>query len=1033
LGREIVLPGATFDASGQHAGGTIHIGGDFHGRNPNIVNAQTVTVTGATTIRANATDSGNGGRVAIWSEGETEFLGSVAAHGGATGGDGGFVEVSGKRNLNYGGSADAGARLGRTGTLLLDPRNIVISEAPVGLFPQFDLIDPHPTQVGGFGTEIRVLGNGNVVVTNPNDSFGASFAGVAYLFNPSTGALISSLIGSNTNDQVGLGDPIRGAVIPLSNGNYVVQSSRWNGVRGAVTWGNGDRGVSGTVSAANSLIGTDPSEGVGGVIALSNGNYLITDPFWNGNRGAVTWGDGTTGVRGMISEANSLVGGNAGDQIGGGSLFALRNGNYLVASQRWNGDRGAVTWGNGAIGVRGTVSEANSLVGTSGNDRIGFVTLLSNGNYVVESYQWNGSRGAATWGDGTIGVRGAVSEANSLIGSDPNDQVGLGVTSLTNGNYVIRSYQWNGRRGAVTWGDGSTGVHGAISQMNSLVGSNPNDQVGSGDYFHNGIISLSNGNYVVPSPQWNDHRGAVTWGDGSSGVRGTVSEANSLLGSNANDFVGREGITPLSNGNYVVASATWNGIRGAATWGDGSIGIRGPISDANSVVGSHPNDWVSREGVTPLTNGNYVVISAAWKDARGAVTWGDGRRGVNGTVSEANSLVGSIANDLVGYWGVTPLSNGNYVVPSLSWNGNRGAATWGDGLMGVRGTISNTNSLVGSNPNEVGRVTALSNGNYVVRSPGWNGLRGAATWGDGRRGISGTVSEVNSLVGSSPNDLVGVDGVITLSNGNYLVQSTSWNGLRGAVTWGDGAQGIVGIVSDANSLVGTNSNDRVESGGVTLLSNGDYLVSNPNWGAQHAAVTWSSGTIGQTLDGRGVVTPQNSLVGRASDPGLSSIVEDPAHESFIARFVHEVGGRITVGLTDPNQQSYSRGQAQTVTLTSEFLTATLNTGTAVVLQASNDIIVNSPITVSAGGQGGALTLQAGRSIVLNAGINTDNGNLTLIANDRLASGVVDPQRDPGNAFITMALGTSLNTGTGALTVDLRDGAGLTHRDRAPSR
>jgi hypothetical protein len=52
--------------------------------------------------------------------------------------------------------------------------------------------------------------------------------------------------------------------------------------------------------------------------------------------------------------------------------------------------------------------------------------------------------------------------------------------------------------------------------------------------------------------------------------------------------------------------------------------------------------------------------------------------------------------------------------------------------------------------------------------------------------------------------------------------------------------------------------------------------------------------------------------------------------------------------------------------------------------------------------------------------------LTLIANDTVANGVVDNQRDPGTAFITMAGGTVLDTGTGPLDVELRNGAGLTH-------
>src|SRR5262249_22967064 len=146
-----------------------------------------------------------------------------------------------------------------------------------------------------------------------------------------------------------------------------------------------------------------------------------------------------------------------------------------------------------------------------------------------------------------------------------------------------------------------------------------------------------------------------------------------------------------------------------------------------------------------------------------------------------------------------------------------------------------------------------------------------------------------------------------------------------------------------------------------------------------------------------------------------------------AAFVTEAGGRVTAGLVDPTRLTYPLAQGQTLTITPDSLTHTLSTGTAVVLQASNDLTVNSPITVSAGA-GGALTLQSGRSILINADITTDTGALTLIANDTLASGVVDAQRDPGNAVITMADGTALDTGSGALTVELRDGAGLTNRD-----
>jgi hypothetical protein len=61
--------------------------------------------------------------------------------------------------------------------------------------------------------------------------------------------------------------------------------------------------------------------------------------------------------------------------------------------------------------------------------------------------------------------------------------------------------------------------------------------------------------------------------------------------------------------------------------------------------------------VTALTNGNYVIASLSWDNgaivAAGAVTWASGTIGGSGTVSAANSLGGSTFNDEVGNGGVT--------------------------------------------------------------------------------------------------------------------------------------------------------------------------------------------------------------------------------------------------------------------------------------------------------------------------------------------------------------------------------------------
>jgi hypothetical protein len=99
LGDDIaILNGSYLDASGLLNGGNIKIGGDFHGVGPTPTASATV-VQNDTTINANATGSGNGGNVVVWSDGYTNFLGVITARGGPNGGNGGNVETSGKKTL----------------------------------------------------------------------------------------------------------------------------------------------------------------------------------------------------------------------------------------------------------------------------------------------------------------------------------------------------------------------------------------------------------------------------------------------------------------------------------------------------------------------------------------------------------------------------------------------------------------------------------------------------------------------------------------------------------------------------------------------------------------------------------------------------------------------------------------------------------------------------------------------------------------------------------------------------------------------
>lgn len=707
-------------------------------------------------------------------------------------------------------------------TLLNEKRLVTGFGAPnINQYFQWALVDPNYGSGSGFGSSVAVLSGGNIAVTKPSDNFAATAAGAVYLYDGTSADLISTITGSTASDQIGSG----GITSLTSNGNYAFQSSNWdNGAAtgaGAVTWASGSTGVSGTVSSSNSLVGSTTNDTVGstGISTLTNGNYVARSSAWNRvdggavtDVGAVTWGSGTTGVTGTVSVTNSLIGFTTNDAIGGTGVSTLTNGSYVVRSQYW--DRF----------VGGVVSDV----------------------------------GAATWGSGTTGVTGTVSVVNSLIGSTASDLVsGTGISTLTNGNYVVRSLYWNRVDG------------GAVTDV-----------------------------------------GAATWGDGTTGVTGTVSVVNSLIGSTLNDQVSGTGITTLTNGNYVVRSRFWNRIDpgggtvadvGAVTWGSGTTGITGTISVVNSLIGFTANDQISINGVTGLTNGNYVVQTSYWNrvdggaltDA-GAATWGNGTTGITGTVSIINSLIGSTANDAVGYPGVCALTNGNYVVGSLYWDrvvggavSNVGAATWADGTTGITGTVSVINSLIGSaSGNKVSGgplfnlgIVALTNGNYVVGSAYWGSAPGvassvgAATWGDGTTGITGTVSVINSLVGFTSSDQVTHAGILPLTNGSYVVASDLWDRFTGgalsqvgALTWGSGTTGITGTVSVVNSLIGSSSNDKIGFSGVTALTNGNYVAKNIYWtmidpnGSTFffaGAATWGSGTTGVT----GTISVMNSLIG----------------------------------------------------------------------------------------------------------------------------------------------------------------------------
>ncbi|STR45719.1 two-partner secretion domain-containing protein [Iodobacter fluviatilis] len=128
LGKHVGLfDHAEVDASGQQAGGSILVGGDYQGKNNLIPNSEASYTSADSTLRADALAEGDGGKVIVWADKTTRVNGQISARGGALGGDGGLIETSGKDYLDFKAKADTSAPKGKAGTLLLDPNNITIA------------------------------------------------------------------------------------------------------------------------------------------------------------------------------------------------------------------------------------------------------------------------------------------------------------------------------------------------------------------------------------------------------------------------------------------------------------------------------------------------------------------------------------------------------------------------------------------------------------------------------------------------------------------------------------------------------------------------------------------------------------------------------------------------------------------------------------------------------------------------------------------------------------------------------------------
>jgi filamentous hemagglutinin family protein len=254
LGNEVgVMEGAILRADGAQGGGTVLIGGDYQGKNPDVQNAQVTYVAPTATISADAIDTGNGGKVIVWADDTTRAYGDISTRGGFNGGDGGFIETSGHYLDVAGIRVSTASPNGSGGRWLLDPYDIVIGATDT---PATYTGSPNFVGAGGAisyigasviqgvlegGTSVIVdttgvaAGTGNITVDAAIDTGNAGTTTLTLkahndiVFNAAS-TMINSLVLIADQDVSGLGDVVfnksitAGASISASGQNIIFAS-----------------------------------------------------------------------------------------------------------------------------------------------------------------------------------------------------------------------------------------------------------------------------------------------------------------------------------------------------------------------------------------------------------------------------------------------------------------------------------------------------------------------------------------------------------------------------------------------------------------------------------------------------------------------------------------------------------------------------------------------------------------------------------------------------------------------------------------
>ena len=1064
-GQVAVASTARISASGQAGGGTVAIG-VTRARTPtgpavtNQTMAAGIAVQPGATIAADARLLGSGGNITLLSSGTTRMNGSISARGGSRGGDGGFVEVSGRSLSSVAGKITASAAQGRSGSILLDPDFLDIVNAGSGT-------GAWDATIGATGTVLASAAS--IPPDTISNGVLNAFEGNVLLQANQTITVAGSV---SLTKQANLSLTLEAGGTITVNSGIVLQAS------GDIILATGGAGPSSPPTAQAS-----PLISILGTVASTAGTVSLL-----------------AGTGGTVS-----IGG-AGVVTGAGATLSSTSGGAITIAGSLAGT-GAVALSSGTIALSGTASVTGgtitltSISGIALNDTStlgkagAIVDLSTTGGSVVESA--GGTIVAATLRS-TSGVTGNVTLSGSAnrIASLATFAVSGGTNAFTLVNATDLAIDGPvsapGNVGVITAGTGRitlngtidagaatvlfSGTGGILLNSGAVIDSDSIGLIGTG-----GGLSLAAGARVGLGGSLLDIRmdaGGVQQDAGAiiamgtvqstGGVTGSVSlagtanaifllksfavsgpSANFLLRDTGDLLVG-DGVT--ATGNVSVIAGT-TGLMAVT----GSIGAGGTLSLLSGDRGIFLNGSAILTGATvALTaSGSLDIGAGATLGSAGGVL--DLNTTSGGIIQHVNAVIqaGTLTSSS-GVTGSAALPGSGNKISSVAAFAVSGADTdfslANTGNLAITGALTATRDIAITDSGAIatsgsigaGRTLSLSatsgggialNGGAGLTGPTITlSASGAVTMASGSAlGQSGGVVDVSTTAGG-----------ITQNTGATITAATlrSTSGVGGSVSLAGSANAIKAIagfaVTGANAdLSLTDTGDLAVTGpvtatrDVTLATGGTGKITSTGSIGAGRTLSLASGGGGIALNGGAIVTGPTIVLGGTGPMtlaatallGQSGAVLDvsttsggltqDAGATIVAAALLSTGG--IVGSASLAGVANAIGTIGAFAVSGAGSDVSLvNTGTLVVagpLTATRDISLASDLT---GGITATGSIGAGRGLSLTAGtggIALNSGAIVTGATLALGS----------NGGITLLAGASL--GQAAATVDVRTLAG----------